>query len=259
MDTTHTNGAGNIKQRLEKAQQQMIDIENEYFTLNPWYNEQKEKPVFGLGQPLPHTIRRGMTWGRGDLKKLKEEEEERGIDKRDGLDYEKRKDNPIDPGAEDSGSNDGYFSSPHARTDYDENSEDSQVPLRGEHPSRQPENTDDFHSTIQGRMANVRRPTTSMAYSVTGNRVNEHGLANSEPERSEPQRNHFGMQDGLHPLQELDSNKTSQTQKEEKEIQQREHESQQEYYNQYRNPIAKLRAQYPQAPAEFLAVSIIHP
>jgi aquaglyceroporin related protein len=269
MDTTHTNGASNIKQRLEKAQQQVIDIENEYFALNPWYNEQKEKPVFGLGQPLPHTIRRGMTWGRGDLKKLKEEEEDHGIDKRDGLDHEKSKYNSRDTGAEDFGSNDSYFSNPHARTGCHEDLKGSQVPLRGELPSQQSESTGDFYSTSQGLMANVRLPTTNTAYSVTGNRgnyhenqerapVNEHGLTNSEAERSEPHRNHFGMQDGLHPLQELDSNETSQTQKEEKEIQQREHESQQEYYNQYRNPIARLRAQYPQAPAEFLAVYIIN-
>lgn len=69
-------------------------------------------------------------------------------------------------------------------------------------------------------------------------------------------RNNFGMQDGLHPLQELDTGATTQTQKEEKENKKREHEEQQNYYNQYRNPIARLRAQYPQAPAEFLAVRL---
>ena len=64
------------------------------------------------------------------------------------------------------------------------------------------------------------------------------------------------MQDGLPPLQELDSNETTETQKEKAEIQRREHQAEQEYYNRYRNPIARLRAQYPQAPAEFLAVCI---
>ena len=84
--------------------------------------------------------------------------------------------------------------------------------------------------------------------------INEHGL--SDANQGNNGRNNFGLQDGLHPLQELDSGETTQTQKEEKEIQKREHEEQQEYYNQYRNPIARFRAQYPQAPAEFLAVRL---
>lgn len=83
--------------------------------------------------------------------------------------------------------------------------------------------------------------------------INEHGL--NEANQGNNGRNNFGLQDGLHPLQELDTNETTQTDKEQKEIQKREHEEQQDYYNQYRNPIARLRAQYPQAPAEFLAVS----
>jgi aquaglyceroporin related protein len=266
MDTIQTNGLGNVKQRLEKAQQQVVDIENEYFALNPWYNEQKEKPVFGLGQPLPHTMRRGMRWGREDLKKLREEQVGHGIDNHDGLDYEKKEGHSIDPGEIDHGLNEGYFSSQHTGADYHEGSVDSQDWLRGNLPSRQSQNLPEFHSTNQGRMANIRQPTsnTFMSGNLRNDHekqerapVNEHGLASSEPEGTGPQRNHFGMQDGLHPLQELESNKTSQTQKEEKEIQQREHDSQQDFYNQYRNPIATLRAQYPQAPAEFLAVSAI--
>ena len=86
--------------------------------------------------------------------------------------------------------------------------------------------------------------------------VNEHGLTDSSQNGNTQGRNQFGLQDGLHPLQELDTNDTSATRKEEKEIQQREHEEQQKFYDQYRNPIARFRAQYPQAPAEFLAVSI---
>jgi aquaglyceroporin related protein len=83
--------------------------------------------------------------------------------------------------------------------------------------------------------------------------VNEHGLTDTK--QNDNGRNQFGLQDGLHPLQELDTNQTTETQKEEKETQKREHEEQQKFYDQYRNPIARLRAQYPQAPAEFLAVS----
>jgi aquaglyceroporin related protein len=85
--------------------------------------------------------------------------------------------------------------------------------------------------------------------------VNEHGLTDSNQNGNTQGRNQFGLQDGLHPLQELDTNNTSATQKEQKEIQQRERQEQQTFYDQYRNPIARFRAQYPQAPAEFLAVS----
>lgn len=84
--------------------------------------------------------------------------------------------------------------------------------------------------------------------------VNKHGLDEANQGQGTNGRNNFGLQDGLHPLQELDTSETTQTQKAQKEEQKKEHEEQQEYYNQYRNPIARFRAQYPQAPAEFLAV-----
>jgi aquaglyceroporin related protein len=118
-------------------------------------------------------------------------------------------------------------------------------------------------------MPNVRQPTAN-SYSLAGKQrndasqsqpesapVNHHGL--DEADQGNNGRNHFGLQDGLHPLQELDTHATTQTQKEQKETQKREKEEQQDYYNQYRNPIAKFRAQYPQAPAEFLAVRIPSP
>lgn len=84
--------------------------------------------------------------------------------------------------------------------------------------------------------------------------VNEHGLEFTD---GRGQQQHFGLQDGLPPLQEQASKETSRTHKEEAEIRQREQEEEQEFYNQYRNPIARLRAKYPQAPAEFLAVCLL--
>ena len=123
-------------------------------------------------------------------------------------------------------------------------------------------------------MPNVRRPTSN-THSMAGKQrnddsapetasvnkqesapVNKHGLDEANQGQGTDGRNNFGLQDGLHPLQELDTSETTQTQKEQKEEQKEEHEQQQEYYNQYRNPIARLRAQYPQAPAEFLAVRV---
>lgn len=143
-------------------------------------------------------------------------------------------------------------------------SEGSQTPLK-QTTTSQPE-TDDLQSYTKGRMPNMRQPTAN-SYSLAGKQrndgsqsnpesapVNHHGLDGAD--QGNNGRNHFGLQDGLHPLQELDTHATTQTQKEHKEVQKREHEEQQDYYNQYRNPIARLRAQYPQAPAEFLAVRI---
>ena len=91
--TAHTNE--DPSQRAEKKQEQTVDIDNEYFALNPWYNQQKEKPVFGLAAPLPRTVRRGMLWGKGDLAKSLYKVEDNanvdGVERNDGLDFDKRK------------------------------------------------------------------------------------------------------------------------------------------------------------------------
>jgi aquaglyceroporin related protein len=95
--TNNTNNTGNLynaHERAEKKQEQTVDIENEYFALNPWYNQQKKKPVFGLAAPLPRTVRRGMWWGRGDLQKsmykVDEEQDDDGIEKHDALDFSRQ-------------------------------------------------------------------------------------------------------------------------------------------------------------------------
>lgn len=258
--TNHMNEDPN--QRAEKKQEQTVDIDNEYFALNPWYNQQKDKPVFGLAAPLPRTVRRGMWWGRGDLRnslyKVEDDPNDDGVDRNDGLDFEKRKGQ--------SGSFKGIDDQSNhlAMKDFDENAEDLRVPLEDaqQHHSHATSNPDYFQTSIEGRNVNVRRVPTDEANQVLSNRgldhegrerapVNEHGLSYAD---RQGQSHHFGMQDGLPPLKELDSQQTTQTQKEKEEIQHRQDEAQQEYYNQYRNPIARLRAQYPQAPAEFLAV-----
>lgn len=35
-------------------------IDDEYYKLNPWYGQGPKRPVFGLGSPLPHTVRRTL-------------------------------------------------------------------------------------------------------------------------------------------------------------------------------------------------------
>lgn len=93
---TNTN-LHNVEQHLtrpEKKLDQTVEIEDDYFRLNPWYNQQKDKPVFGLASPLPRTVRRGMWWGRGDLRRQLEDVEENdedGIARHDGLDFAKAK------------------------------------------------------------------------------------------------------------------------------------------------------------------------
>lgn len=87
--TNMTHGNSDPYQRAEKKQEQTVDIDNEYFALNPWYNQQKSKPVYGLAAPLPHSVRNGMWWGRGDLRrslyKVDGDKDEDGIDGHDKL------------------------------------------------------------------------------------------------------------------------------------------------------------------------------
>ncbi|EFQ93612.1 hypothetical protein PTT_08938 [Pyrenophora teres f. teres 0-1] len=248
----------NIRQepprRPEKKQQQTVDVENDYFTLNPWYNEQKLKPVFGLGAPLPRTVRRGMWWGRGDLRKslYKVEEDEDGVARQDGLNFDDNK------------------------AVLEEDSEDSETTLGGGRQQNRHNDPERFQTTIDGRNVNVRRVPTSEANELLHNRdqqthshenheaqehhegqerapVDEHGLDYSD---ARGQQQHFGLQDGLPPLKELDTHGTSETKQEQKEEQRKAEEAEREFYNQYRNPIARFRAKYPQAPAEFLATFI---
>lgn len=94
--TTRTNQTGSLidaGERVERKQEPTVDIDNDYFALNPWYNQQKAKPVFGLAAPLPRTVRKGMWWGRGDLKKslyqVDKQQDADGIDRHDALDYQK--------------------------------------------------------------------------------------------------------------------------------------------------------------------------
>lgn len=241
--TNRTNVIEEHDERAEKKQEQTVDVDNEYFALNPWYNQQKDKPVFGLAAPLPRTVRPGMWWGRSNLRnslyRVNEEQDDNGVDRQDGLTFGKSK-------------------------DFNDDSSNSQASLNHDHQhtSRMPQDPDRFRATLEGRNVSVQKLPTHEADEFSNHQgsshesrdrapVNDHGLSYSN-RRGQPQ--HFGMQDGLPPLQELTTHKTSATQKEEKESRQRQHEAEQDYYNQYRNPIARLRAQYPQATAEFLAV-----
>ncbi|QRC99586.1 hypothetical protein JI435_150810, partial [Parastagonospora nodorum SN15] len=261
--TNQTGGLLDAQERVERRREPTVDIANDYFTLNPWYNQQKAKPVFGMAAPLPRTVRKGMWWGRGDLKKslykVDEGQEDDGIDRNDALDFGK----DIE--------------------DIDIDSDETQISPE-HHESQGNGDPERIRTTIGGRKVNMRRVPTAEANEMqkqsaqpsrqntnppsqpsrqntnSSNRapVNEHGLAYSDNNEGGQgnQRHQFGLADGLPPLQELDSHSTTQSEKDEKETQKRNHDAEQDYYNQYRNPIARLRAQYPQAPAEFLATFV---
>lgn len=168
--------------------------------------------------------------------------------------------------------------------DFDVDSDETQV-APGHHGSQGSGDPERIRTTIEGRRVSMRRIPTAEANQMQNQDshvpshqprhqdsqapdphgssrapVNEHGLTYNTQNNHEPgqdtSRHQFGLADGLPPLQELDTHKTTASEKEEKEIQAREHEAQKEYYDQYRNPIARLRAQYPQAPAEFLATFV---
>lgn len=157
--------------------------------------------------------------------------------------------------------------------DFGEDSEETQVSSDQRHERHDPEH---IRTTIEGRKVNMRRVPTAEADQVRRDSttpavrkesraensgrdrapVNEHGLSYSNEGGDNQGRHQFGLAEGLPPLQELDSHETTQSELEKHEIQDRQHAAEQEYYDQYRNPIARLRAQYPQAPAEFLATFV---
>jgi aquaglyceroporin related protein len=91
--TNRTGGLTDAGDRAEKKHEQTVDVANEYFALNPWYNQQKDKPVFGLASPLPRTVRKGMFWGKGgarkSLYKVDESPNNDGVERQDGLNFQK--------------------------------------------------------------------------------------------------------------------------------------------------------------------------
>lgn len=84
----NTKNPNNIDQRplLPARQQQPSEYpqrgtaDDDYYAQNPWYGESQGKPVFSLGKPLPHVVRRrGKT--RGNTGPIKRDEEQGlGID-----------------------------------------------------------------------------------------------------------------------------------------------------------------------------------
>jgi aquaglyceroporin related protein len=271
------------RQRTDKKQEQTIPIENGYYDLNPWHDQTPEKPVFGLAQPLPRTVRPGMTWGRRDLRdQLYQVEDKKGVNE-----TERRwgRENALEDAANEevqraresrstgadrewsSDFNEDYFSNPQAREGLEEATPTFHVPVsHDEEEARSP--PERFLTNVNGQPRVIRRVDPEEADQVLRERsvqggdrgIDEHGLRLPESRVARPKdRGTFGLQDGLPPLQEVRSSASHvslQTMKEKDEIQDREEQALREYYDTYRNPLARFRAKYPQALAEFLAVCL---
>jgi hypothetical protein len=52
------------RQQTQKKAEDTYYVDNDYYSLNPWYEQQPPKPLFGMGRPFPRTVRPGMLWGR---------------------------------------------------------------------------------------------------------------------------------------------------------------------------------------------------
>jgi aquaglyceroporin related protein len=124
---------------------------------------------------------------------------------------------------------------------------------------------DVFITDINGYQVEVRRVSSQEADREEDQGVERHDHYDSEQNQDGPQSTDSGprqkytsggYQGALSPVKESDtaSLETSRTQEEKKEMQSREQEELQDFYNNYRNPLARLRARFPEAPAEFLAV-----
>lgn len=133
---------------------------------------------------------------------------------------------------------------------------------QGQDPGPPP---DVFITDINGYPVEVRRVSPKEADREEDQGIERHDHYDSDQGRDDHESTESGItkkhtsgyQGGLSPLKEDDtaSVETSQTQEEKQEMQDREQQALHDFYNNYRNPLARLRARYPEAPAEFLAVS----
>jgi aquaglyceroporin related protein len=122
-----------------------------------------------------------------------------------------------------------------------------------------------FIADINGYTVEVRRVSSQEAnqeekHSVARQEHNdsEQSQENRQSMDSDTRRRHAsGYLGSLSPLEETDtaSVETSRSPRKQ-ETQNREQQAVQDFYNNYRNPLARLRARFPEAPAEFIAVSI---
>lgn len=251
------------RQQTEKKAEDRFYVDNDYYSLNPWYERDPPRPLFGLGRPFPRTVRPGMLWGRkqeGD-KDRNDQEDNNGPQferSRDGGTYEIFTE---------------HILSNHAARADGQGPPILQVPPPVDENGKYQPPPDRFEAEIDGRKFIVTRAEETDRTDCFERGVEREDQYNKE-HPSNPD-SHYGLQsptlmpdrmlDNFHgdhpPLEDHQSGhtaETTETQAEKKDSRNREEQAIQNYYNTYRNPLARLRARYPEAFAEFLAVSLIN-
>lgn len=242
------------RNQVEKKAEDRFYVDNDYYSLNPWYERDPPRPLFSLGRPFPRTVRPGMLWGR---KYGEDQDQQKEGEYQEGQFEQRRSTRALVQ------SNEHVCLIRTTRTDGQDPpilQISPRIDENGEHhlpPNR-------FEAEIDGRKFIVTRANYEGATDT------EHQY---QTKQFDPESNHQGLQSpnmmpdsmgdnfhGDHPPLENDRSinaaQTAETQAEKQDTGNYEQQAIQNYYNTYRNPLARLRARYPEAFAEYLAVSI---
>ncbi|KAF2637011.1 aquaporin-like protein [Massarina eburnea CBS 473.64] len=222
-----------LRQHTEKKPDENFYVDNDYFDLNPWYDQQPKKPVFGLGKPFPRTVRPGMLWGRKGEKPTAHNVEGQ-------------------------------------HKDHQRSMPTLHIPLneKGDHP---PEVFEAEIGGLQYEVRRIRphegegddeHPAAGIGREdhAPGTEL-EDSISQSQSEAHPQLRQRFasGYPGGLPPVEETDSVKsfeTSETDRGKDEMRKYEEKQLQEFYNRHRNPLARFRAKNAAALAEFLCTTV---
>lgn len=257
------------QQQTEKKTEDRFYVDNDYYSLNPWYERDPPRPLFGLGRPFPRTVRPGMLRGRKQDEERDDKDQEK--DQREGQGERQRGQfQQVRLSRASVNFVEHVWSNQNARAD-GQGPPVLRIPPRIDEHGEHHLPPDRFEAEIDGRLFIVTRADeTNRADSFERGVEREDQYKQNQPNPD----SHYGLQsptlmpdsmgDNFHgdhpPLEDNQSShtaETSETQAEKKDHRNREQKAIENYYNTYRNPLARLRARYPEAFAEFLAVSLL--
>lgn len=251
------------RQQTQKKAEDTYYVDNDYYSLNPWYEQQPPKPLFGLGRPFPRTVRPGMLWGRKRPEQT-DQQQEQGMGQ--GDQYQQSQINRTFCNVQEQ----RVVSNQTARKGT-QGAQTLQIPPQiDEHGEPQPP-PDRFEAELDGYKYIVTRVEEGEAETPDYERGvgREDQYEQHDQQKTETSAEaHQGLQsptlmpdsmgDNFHgdhpPLDDDRSVATAETHAEKQEICQRQEYAIQDYYNTYRNPLSRFRARYPEAFAEFLSV-----
>ncbi|KAK7186560.1 aquaglyceroporin [Paraphaeosphaeria sporulosa] len=214
------------RQQTQKKAEDTYYVDNDYYSLNPWYEQQPAKPLFGLGRPFPRTVRPGMLWGRKRSEQPDQQDQEQG---------------QIPPQIDEY----GEAQPPPDRFEADLDGYKYIVTRIKDEEAESPDYERDVGREDQYDHRDQQKTETS---------------AEAHQGLQSPTMIPDSMGDNFHgdhpPLDDEQSVATAETHAEKQEIRQREEEAIQDYYNTYRNPLSRFRARYPEAFAEFLSTTV---